>query len=338
LRVKLRDYYESDGRHEPWILEVPKGKYIPLFYKRDDLKGTSTRTRWKSLTAGLAAAAFALAALLVWTRVAQTHTAPRTESRQANLITSIFHDSNQPVEVVTSDEALVLMQAMLGHRFTLDEYASQTYKQMPPALKNNRYAEHLWNILAARQMINLGDARVSTRIRDALLQLGPSPSVEIRSAQNMRPRDFLSGDFILLGESSSDPWVEMFGEDRFNFQFSPDITVSPRPILNTHPKPGEQTVYTADLVHHRSYARIVYIPNPPHTGKALLIGGTSMEGTEAAADFCLQPKSVSILRKDLGIGGTRSLPAFEALVVTSAEGGAGVAAQLVSSRIIGDAP
>lgn len=336
LRVKLREYYETEGERAPWIIEIPKGNYVPLFRKRDAHQAISGRFNWTTLSKWLAAAAMlALAAWLVWSHVSRAHTLPRGANTQANLVTSIFHDASEPVDVVMSDEALVLMQSMIGRRFTLDEYTNQSYRQVPPMFKGNPEEEHLWKVLTARQIINLGDAGVSTRIRDALLQLGPSPNVEVRSAQNMRPRDFLSGNFILLGESSSDPWGEMFGENRFNFQFSPDITLSPRPILNTNPRPGEQKTYMADFAHHRSYARIVYISNPTHTGKVLLIGGTSMEGTEAAAEFCLQPDSVAILRKNLKISTANPLPEFEMLVVTSTEGGAGVAAQIVSSRIIG---
>ncbi len=338
LRVKLREYYASEGREEPWIIEIPKGKYIPLFRKRDDLQPPPARSGWISLSAWFVAGSLAITALFTGTHLLRTHSAPHTVSAQANLITSIFHDSNEPVEVVMSDEALVLMQAMLGHPFTLDEYTNQTYKQLPTSFKGNHSAEYIWSALSKRQIINLGDAGVSYRIRDSFLQLGPNPTVEIRSAQNMRPRDFLSGNFILLGESSSDPWVQMFGENRFNFQFSPDIIRSPRPIYNTHPKPREQKVYAADLVHHLSYARIVYIPNPTNTGYALLIAGTSMEGTEAAAEFCLQPDSVSILRSDLGIGIAKSLPPFEILLATSSQGGAGVGAQITSARIFGDVP
>lgn len=341
LRLKLGEYYEAEGREEPWIIEIPKGKYIPQFHRRDGLPAHTTRSKWafpSVLVGVLLTGILVLAAVLVWLHVPQTHKTALVPGAQANLITWMFHDASEPVEVVMSDEALVLMQSMLGHRFTLDEYSNQSYKQTPAAFKNDRNAKRLWNILEARQIINLGDAGVSSRIRDALLQLGPNPSVGIQSAQNMRPRDFLSGNFILLGESSSDPWVQMFGESRFNFQFSPDITLSPRPIFNTHPKPGEQKIYAADFVHHRSYARIAYVPNPTHTGKVLLIGGTSMEGTEAAAEFCLQPGSVATLRDDLKIGAANPLPAFEVLVVTSNEGGAGVAAQVVSARIIGGSP
>jgi hypothetical protein len=63
-----------------------------------------------------------------------------------------------------------------------------------------------------------------------------------------------------------------------------------------------------------------------------MIAGTSMEGTEAAADFCLQPDSVAALRRALGIGGSAPFPAFEILLAASSAAGAGVNAQVLSVR------
>ena len=338
LRLKLREYYETEGKEEPWLIDIPKGKYIPHFRKRNESE--EDRSRAQSPKIGirawvLAAIGLAIVAILAWPHVVH-FAAAHSANTPSNLITYVFHNSNQPVEVVMSDEALVLMQSMLGHLFTLEDYSNQSYRNLPPALKDNPEAKHMWYILASRQLVNVGDSGVATRIRDSLLQLGASPTVEIKSAQNMRPRDFLSGNFILLGESSSNPWVAMFGENRFNFQFSPDIVHFPRPILNLHPKPGEQKYYAADLAHNLSYARIAYIPNVTNTGHALLIAGTSMEGTEAAAEFCLQPESVSILRRDLGVVSGQPLHAFELLLLTSSKGGAGIGARVISARGIPD--
>jgi hypothetical protein len=34
LRAKLNRYYESEGRHDPILIEYPKGHYVPLFTKK----------------------------------------------------------------------------------------------------------------------------------------------------------------------------------------------------------------------------------------------------------------------------------------------------------------
>lgn len=344
LRLKLREFYETEGNEEPWLIEIPKGKYIPHFRSREPVEAHKSASGWPagSKRAGLriwivAATVLILAAIAGWWSIAHV-ASPRPASPPVNLFTSVFHDSSGPVQIVTSDEALVLMESMVGHRFTLEEYSNESYRKLPPAFESNPEAEHIWHVLAGRQIVNVGDTGVSTRIRESLLQRGVRPAVETRSAQNMRPRDFLSGNFILLGESSSNPWVEMFGESRFNFQFSPDILHFPRPIENLHPRPGEQKFYVADLAHNLSYARVVYIPNVTQTGHALLIAGTSMEGTEAAAEFCLQPESVSVILHGLGLSASSKVPPFEVLLLTSSKAGAGIGARLVAARIIQGSP
>jgi hypothetical protein len=339
LRVKLHEFYEAEGSSESWIIEIPKGKYVPLFRPRSEPiqsePGSAAAKISRPIIWFLASAVLAVSALVVWWHVSRVKALPVPPVAPSNLITLVFHSANDPVYVVMSDEALVLMQDMLGRRFSLEEYSNQTYRNLPAPFRNNREAILTWNALTKRQIVNIGDAGVSTRIKESLGRLGSSPVVEIRSAQNMRPRDFLSGNFVLLGDYSSDPWTEMFGESRFNFQFNDDIFHYPRHILNVHPRPGEQAFFEADLVHHLSYARIAYIPNLTNTGQMLLIAGTSMEGTEAAADFCLRADSIPELLRALHLGSESRMPPFEALLMTSSKGGTGISAHVVAARIIG---
>ena len=44
LRVKLKEYYEGEGRHDSVIIELPKGGYIPQFTVRDLLHGDVATT------------------------------------------------------------------------------------------------------------------------------------------------------------------------------------------------------------------------------------------------------------------------------------------------------
>ena len=64
-------------------------------------------------------------------RISRVNAVPHPASRPPNLITSIFRGASQPVQVVMSDEALVLMETMLGHGITLEEYSNQSHRQVP---------------------------------------------------------------------------------------------------------------------------------------------------------------------------------------------------------------
>lgn len=340
LRVKLHDFYETEGKEESWIIEIPKGKYVPSFRKRAEMQKeqrsieSGTALYIKSVWVLAVSAVLVIGVSVAALRMSRVKAVPSQPSVAPNLLTFLFHNSEEPVTVVMSDEALNLMEALLKRRFTLEEYTSQSYRQLPPGLRENKSEAHFWNTLASGQIINLGDAGVSNRIRASFALLDPKRVVEIQSAQNMRPRDFLSGNFILLGASNTDPWVQMFGESRFKFQFEPDIPDSRTLIRNVHPKSGELSVYAADVAHNLSYARIAYFTNVTGTGQVLTIAGTSMEGTEAAADFCLESDSVAAVRRALGIGASAEVPAFELLLSTSSKAGTGIGAQVVSIRTI----
>ena len=60
LRARLRDYYESDGREDEIIIDLPKGGYVPAFRQRDkpvngapaEAADQPSRADWKPLLAG----------------------------------------------------------------------------------------------------------------------------------------------------------------------------------------------------------------------------------------------------------------------------------------------
>lgn len=37
LRAKLKKYYMSEGLHDPVVIEIPKGHYVPVFHVRDEV-------------------------------------------------------------------------------------------------------------------------------------------------------------------------------------------------------------------------------------------------------------------------------------------------------------
>jgi hypothetical protein len=343
LRIKLREFYETEGKQDSWIVEIPKGGYLPHFQKREtppaaekkakEPSGFKPDFRYWLITTLLVS----IAAVAAW-RIPHRTPDLGGGSSGTNLITSLFRDSGQPVQVIVSDSALVLMQSTLDRRFTIDEYASQSYRQLPPNLIGNPQAQRVWTLLATRQIVNLGDVGAASRIRDALLTPGHESIVTTRSAQNMRARDFRSGNFILLGDPFSDPWAQLFDDDKLNFRFTKNLPQAEPVLLNTHPKPGELSSYSEATADSHGYARIAFVPNLTNSGRVLLIAGLSMESTESAANFCLGAQSNRILLSALGGTKTADLPFFEALLRTTKGVGTGLKAELVSLRALGRAP
>ena len=340
LRAKLREFYETEGKDEPWIVEIPKGGYTPLFLKRETPQPPAAQESPQppqkaklELHYWFFAAALALAGVFLGWFIPHRSPGQVERSTESNLIKSLFRSSKEPVQVVLSDPSLVLMQTMLGRRFTIDEYSDQSYRRLSSALMGNPQAERLWATLETRQIANIGDVGAATRMQDALSTSSSESPIRVRSAQTMHTRDFRTGNFIILGDSFSDPWAQIFNENQFNFQFERSPSLGQPVIRNTKPHAGEQSVYPENASDNQDYARVVLVPNLTNTGQVLLIAGEAMESTEAAADFCLDSASTQVLLHALGVSNGGKIPFFEAVLHTSTEGGAGIGGKLVSVRI-----
>ena len=92
LRARLRDYYESEGREDEIIIDLPKGGYIPAFRFRDKLLPAApeeavekpSRPDWKPALAG-ALILTVLAISIYWT----TRNRARTNDPRATELSSI---------------------------------------------------------------------------------------------------------------------------------------------------------------------------------------------------------------------------------------------------------
>ena len=115
---------------------------------------------------------------------------------------------------------------------------------------------------------------------------------------------------ILVGSRFGNPWAELF-DSRMNFVFEPD---NPNEITNRAPSSGEAHTYGYTPSGSIGYSIVAYLPNPDHSGSALLIQGTSGETTQAAGDFLLSESEMSGFKKMLRVA---RLPYFEILLKTS---------------------
>jgi hypothetical protein len=338
LRVKLREYYESEGILDPWVIEIPKGGYVPHFHRKEPpvltqripepiRVETPAPLRW---TVTLVVALVAVAAGWLLPHRGQKFDLSKQNVAAPNLVTFLFGDSQDPVQVVVSDSAFGLLQHMRGRKITLEEYAKQEYLKPPESIAGNLGAEQAWNAITSRQIVNLGDVGAAERFREALATQGDPSKVRMQSAQNMRARDFRSGNFILLGDAYSDPWAQLFSDEKSDFQFFRKEENSDPILTEVHPATGEPRKYVSgDGI---GYARIALVPNLTDTGRVLLIAGDSMESTEAAANFCLDTKSSEALLSALGVSDKGAIPPFEAVVKTYQASGTGLKAELVTVR------
>jgi hypothetical protein len=77
------------------------------------------------------------------------------------------------------------------------------------------------------------------------------------------------------------------------------------------------------------YSAIAYLPNPSHTGNAVILAGTDSDATSAAAEFLT---SEGQLRKFENTLHVQKLPYFEVLLKTSRLSGTSLSAEVLAYR------
>lgn len=325
LRLKLREYFESEGAGEEWTLEIPRGSYVAVFSRRLQVPLAAAIPApagyWRRLSRPalmLCASVLCLglsAALFVGARIA-------VPSEPDTLIGRLCRSYSGPVFVVLTDSALNMQNHLLGPGSypSLDAYADLSYLQGFTPRSPGQLM--FWRMLAERQITSLADVGILTR----LLQTHPSLArrVVIRHARHMRTRDFKQGNFILTGSRNSNPWTELF-EGPLQFQF-----VS-RGIANLSPQPGEPSFFARSPDTNKSPARVALTSNLTHSGFVLLIAGSSMEGTEGAGEFLCSGLSIDFLSR---LGGKDAVtpPPFELILETTSSQGTASTTKIAALR------
>lgn len=126
----------------------------------------------------------------------------------------------------------------------------------------------------------------------------------------MNPRDFHSDDNF---------WTQLF-EGGLNFRFE---------------KPGEPAVYGRTGSRDKTgpqFARIAVLHIDSGPGRVALIAGTSMEGTEAAGYFFVNPTMAEEVMRLFPVQRVEDLPDFELVLQTHGIGEASRGARIVAHR------
>jgi hypothetical protein len=152
----------------------------------------------------------------------------------------------------------------------------------------------------------------------ALLPEVAKERLQIRYAREVSLDGLKKSNAILLGSSDANPWVELFQRD-LNFQFVHESPSSAHVIVrNLHPAAGEKAIYQTDRSDqaHTTFGLLAVLPSLDGKGRVLLIEGTDMAGTEAAADYLFFSEEMTSLWPKLADGKGNIFP-FEILLRAS---------------------
>ncbi len=352
LRKRIESYFETEGLNEPLTVEIPRGSYIPVFRYRPvespmmpappapvadapalvdepepeapvPARQAALRPRPSGWVAGAIAAAVAIVALSIgclhlWMQNRAMHKLlyPWEYKPAVAELWSGFLSANPKTDVVLADSGFGMFQTLSGQSFSLQDYLNRSYVNQLPDLNVAPDMRSTLHMLARRTLVSRGGFTMAQHLA-ALEPLGNK--IHMYFSRNYMPSLIKRDNVVLFGTRLSNPWMEIY-ESRLNFVLqrnpnvrNPNARGAPRLIVTDRsPHAGEQAVYTPSGT--SGYCTVAYLPNEQHTGRVMLIEGTTSEAAQGCGDFLLSEAEMSNLKKKFGPNG---FPYFQVLLRTS---------------------
>jgi hypothetical protein len=349
LRKKLQEHFAGPGRHEPLVIEIPKGCYVPVFRHRSDKNGhaecfDSDEANWlasphpeqpgssstvpkKYIAVGVIAAALIFATILFAFRAGK-RSALASDRPTVNAFWIQLFDDGQPTNVVMSDVTLIPFQKLIGQPVPLPEYETREFQRLATQKLQDPVRRGLAEEVVNRVATSISDVQV---VRDfGVLASENHLPLTLMSARDMSSELMSSENSIILGSWRANPWVGLF-EGQMTFRTEYQESPPSVRFVNSSPLQGEKAAYPAEW-RREGYCRVTYLPNPQRTGSVLVISGTDVISTEAGGRLLTTESSLRDLKQKLGVKTSEPFPYFELLLRTEIVNNAVPRFELVAYR------
>ena len=229
-----------------------------------------------------------------------------------------------------SDSTLVFLEELTGTSVHITEYSEHTYlNRIPPSAG---LSQATVSLLGSHQYTSMADLNLAVRL--SKLPESTNARVEVRFARNLTLTDMKEANLILIGGERANPWTELFERPtRFHVNF--DVAAKSNTVIDLAPEKGSTGVYAERTTNAERivYGVVAYLPGMCDGCDAMLVQGTSMAGTEGAADFLFDNQGFrefthKIARPD------GSVPHFELLLQTSSVGGNAPKASVLTYHLL----
>lgn len=296
LRQKLAEYYHTEGKTDPFIIELPKGQFKIICEPRPAVEPPVSEVppyhgRWR-LAAILFASAFVV--LLVWSIGAaillnrRTQPASRAEwTPELNQIWGAFVGSDRPVTVVIADPLFVQFKGFGAYR-------SQVLNSWDEVISEPSIAAIRKSLSGAEMETNRRFTNVSEA--NAAFLLGRTLSPHVRHLALERSSE-------LSWRQLADNNVLYVGAERVilkQLQTLPvpmDFTYEYEGIVNHSPKPGEPGLFddppgvkARDASEDgAAYALVSYLPGPEGQGDIVTFTSNSAPARLGAVQWFTTP-------------------------------------------------
>jgi hypothetical protein len=342
LRAKLADYYNSEGAHDPIVVELPKGMYMLHFHKRGsgEHKGIAAEPQlrnaqaragqsathggmlrsWKMAVAVLCTLLLVALAVIGWLattrKVVESALANETESAPAE-----FRELWHPFATGPAEPWLVFSNAaFIGRPETGMRYYNPAKDPSEPIWDHYSGVGEVLAVHELDQVFSMLHRRLRVK-RGSLFSLD----------------DVEKNNLIFLGSPSENLTLKEIPTTRhFVFQRLMD---GPRKgdlaIVNVHPEASEGNVFLATPSTSPmtdDYAVVGLLPGLDPARSVIIFAGTTTFGTQAAVEYVTRENSLKELLARVGPPKDGRLRPFEALLHVKVARGVPVGTDLLAVR------
>jgi hypothetical protein len=338
LRLKLAEYYSTEGTEDNLVVEIPKGTYVVSFHNRAGLSakarlaspaslGQKTITevkparRWPMVTVILsvllAVAVATIALLLANDSRNRTQRLTGTEPATPAAFFSFWKGF-----VIGQEEPWVIFSngAFVGRPETGMRYFDASRDSRDLILDHYTGVGEVLAIHALDRTFGSLHRQIRVK-RGSLLSLD----------------DVKNNDMIFVGSPAENLTLrEIPNSQDFVFR---RLESGPRKgdlsIANVHPQPGESDYWMGSPSHSaltEDYSVIALVHGLNPAKSVLILAGTTTIGTQAAVEFVCQQNSLEELLPRLKFSSTGELEPFEAVLRVKVTRGVPVDSEIVALR------
>ncbi len=331
LRVKLTEYYASEGTEDPVVVELPKGSYAVAFHHRvipskahdvDDIDRAPeppARSRsWMIAALSMAVVLLAAAGAIVALLASRKASAGGTETSENVAPTALQHFWKPFVAGKEEPWVIFSNAAFVGR----PEIGMRYYdaRRDSGGVIFDHYTG-VGEVLAVHDL----DQVFADQNRQIRVKRGSLFSLD----------DAKNNNLIFVGSPSENLTLqEIPGTKEFVFQREASgARKGDLAIINEHPQAGEAAKFLASRSGEpivEDYSVVAFMPGLNPSQSVLILAGTTTFGTEGAVEFVCRDSDVAELLLRLSTSSTGDVKPFEALLRSKVERGVPVSTSLVA--------
>ncbi len=333
LRLKLSEYYASEGANDPVVVKIPKGGYHLVFEPRTTALPQHAPPReertpepalpsiWRFALIALLSCLFislAVAGSLLWSRRQSSASAATIPGSQS--ATGPLAEFWRPFTSAPERPWVIFSNAAFVGR---PESGMRYYKSGQDD-KSSVYDHYT----------GVGEVLAVHALDEVFGSLGHR--IRVKRGSLFSLDDANNTNLIFVGSPSENlSLLDIPGTQEFVFQ---RVTSGDRKgdlsIVNRHPKPDEASIYLASPSSFpltEDYAVVGLVPSVSAQRLVMILAGTTTFGTQGAAEFVCSPDAVEKVLREIP-GSANDMKPFEALVRVKIVRGVPLETELVSVR------